>query len=78
MSEALETAEDAVPSDITVSHPKINLSLAERTQNVETLVWIVTFDGTNEAGGEIPVTVYVNANNGRIIRDTLWAESWLE
>jgi hypothetical protein len=78
MSEALETAEDSVPSDITVSHPQISLSLAERTQNVETLVWIVTFDGTKGANEKIPITVYVNANNGRIIKDTLWAESWLE
>jgi len=78
MSEAMEIAEDAVPDDITVSHPKISLTLAERTQNVETLVWIVTFDGTKGAGENIPVTIYVNANNGRIIKDTIWVESWLE
>ncbi len=78
MSEALEIAEEAVPGDITVSHPAITLSLAERTQNVETLVWIVTFEGTMENGQSHPVTVYVNANNGRIIKDIIWVESWLE
>jgi hypothetical protein len=78
MSEALEIAEDAVPGDIAISHPKISLSLAERPLNVETLVWIVTFEGTNENNDKIPVTIYVNANNGRIIRDLLWMESWLE
>jgi len=78
MSEALEIAEDAVPADIAVSHPMISLSLAERPMNVETLVWIVTFDGTKENNDKIPVTFYVNANNGRIIRDLIWMESWLE
>jgi hypothetical protein len=78
MSEALEIAEDAVPADIAVSHPKISLSLAERPLNVETLVWIVTFDGTKENNDKIPVTFYVNANNGRIIKDLIWMESWLE
>ncbi|MDO9326905.1 MAG: PepSY domain-containing protein [Methanoregula sp.] len=78
MSEALEIAEEAVPDDIAISHPAITLSLAERTQNVETLVWIVTFEGTQENGHDIPITVYVNANNGRIIKDLIWAESWLE
>ncbi|MDD1690694.1 MAG: PepSY domain-containing protein [Methanoregula sp.] len=77
MSEAMETAEDSVPGDIDISNPKISLTLAERTQNVETLVWIVTFDGTR-GDEKIPVTIYVNANNGRIIKDLLWAESWLE
>ncbi len=78
MSEALEIAEESVPDDITVSHPTISLSLAERTQNVETLVWIVSFEGTMENGNSHPVTVYVNANNGRIIKDLVWVESWLE
>nr|WP_321352605.1 PepSY domain-containing protein [uncultured Methanoregula sp.] len=78
MAEALEAAEESVPSDITVSHPKISLSLGMRTQNVETLVWIVTFDSIRGTSPTTPMTVNVNANNGRIIRDVLWAESWLE
>ena len=78
MSEALEIAEESVPDDITVSHPTISLSLAERTQNVETLVWIVNFEGTMENGHSHPVTVSVNSSNGRIIRDMIWVESWLE
>jgi len=78
MSEALENAEDAVPGDIAISHPTIHLSVGERMQNVETLIWVVTFEGTMENGHTTPVIIYVNANNGRIIKDLVWVESWLE
>jgi hypothetical protein len=76
MVEALETAEESVPSDITVSHPKIRLTLGMRTQNVETLAYIVSFEGIR-GKEKIPVTVYVDANSGRIIRDVIWVDDYL-